>query len=236
MKKLAAILAVSSLSALTNPGAHAGAGVLWDESVSGDASGVAGAPSDAGAVAAGSNIFSGTVSNVAGVDQRDFITFVVPEGHSITQLIVLNHSPDNISWTHFDDGPTSVNPTMGTAASLLAGAHIETEPDGTDVFSYYQAGSPNLLAGPGFSGPIGPGTYTFLMQQTSPINTTYSLDFIVEADAGIEGDLNGDGNVDGADLGLLLGAWDSSDAAADLNGDGIVDGADLGILLGAWTG
>jgi len=47
-------------------------------------------------------------------------------------------------------------------------------------------------------------------------------------------DLNGDGVVDGADLGILLTAWGSSDEASDLNGDGIVDGADLGILLSAW--
>ncbi|MFG0274092.1 MAG: hypothetical protein ACF8QF_03450 [Phycisphaerales bacterium] len=45
-------------------------------------------------------------------------------------------------------------------------------------------------------------------------------------------DLNGDGEVDGADLGLLLGAWGTPDA--DLNGDGNTDGADLGLLLGAW--
>ncbi|HMN96699.1 MAG TPA: GC-type dockerin domain-anchored protein [Phycisphaerales bacterium] len=48
------------------------------------------------------------------------------------------------------------------------------------------------------------------------------------------GDLNGDGVVDGADLGLLVGAWGTSDPGADLDGDGTVDGADLGILLGAW--
>ncbi|HMN96893.1 MAG TPA: right-handed parallel beta-helix repeat-containing protein [Phycisphaerales bacterium] len=48
------------------------------------------------------------------------------------------------------------------------------------------------------------------------------------------GDLDGDGAVDGADLGLLLGAWGT--AAADLDGDGVVDGADLGLLLGAWGG
>ncbi len=47
-------------------------------------------------------------------------------------------------------------------------------------------------------------------------------------------DLNGDGVVDGADLGILLGAWGTSDAGADLNHDGTVDGADLGVLLGAW--
>lgn len=49
------------------------------------------------------------------------------------------------------------------------------------------------------------------------------------------GDLNGDGVVDGADLGLLLGAWDGADPIADLNGDGVVDGADLGLLLGSWS-
>lgn len=48
-------------------------------------------------------------------------------------------------------------------------------------------------------------------------------------------DFNGDGMVDGADLGTLLGAWGScSGCVADLNGDSLVDGADLGALLGAW--
>lgn len=47
------------------------------------------------------------------------------------------------------------------------------------------------------------------------------------------GDLNGDGVVDGTDLGLLLAAWGTP--AADLNGDGTTDSADLGLLLGAWT-
>ncbi len=47
-------------------------------------------------------------------------------------------------------------------------------------------------------------------------------------------DLDGNGVVDGADLGQLLGAWGTANPAADLNGDGIVDGADLGILLGGW--
>jgi len=47
------------------------------------------------------------------------------------------------------------------------------------------------------------------------------------------GDLNGDGVVNGADLGALLDAWGQS-GPGDLNGDGVVDGADLGILLSAW--
>ncbi len=48
-------------------------------------------------------------------------------------------------------------------------------------------------------------------------------------------DLNSDGVVDGADLGLLLGAWGACDnCQADLSNDDIVNGADLGVLLGAW--
>ena len=50
------------------------------------------------------------------------------------------------------------------------------------------------------------------------------------------GDLNGDGIVNGADLGLLLGAWGIANGSPyDLNHDGVIDGADLGLLLGCWT-
>lgn len=48
-------------------------------------------------------------------------------------------------------------------------------------------------------------------------------------------DLNGDGFVDGADLGLLLAAW-GTPGPGDLDGSGTVDGADLGGILAAWTG
>ena len=48
-------------------------------------------------------------------------------------------------------------------------------------------------------------------------------------------DINGDGSVDSADLGILLSSWGvCAGCAADLNGDGGVDSADLGVLLAAW--
>lgn len=51
-------------------------------------------------------------------------------------------------------------------------------------------------------------------------------------------DINGDGIVNGADLGSMLGAWgvcaDPNNCPQDLNGDGQVNGADLGLLLGCW--
>ena len=51
-------------------------------------------------------------------------------------------------------------------------------------------------------------------------------------------DINGDGIINGADLGSMLSAWgpcsDPSNCPADLNEDGQVNGADLGLLLSCW--
>ena len=48
-------------------------------------------------------------------------------------------------------------------------------------------------------------------------------------------DLDGDGNVNAADLAQLLGAWGPNPGhPADFDGDGNVDAADLAQLLGAW--
>ncbi len=51
------------------------------------------------------------------------------------------------------------------------------------------------------------------------------------------GDLNLDGRVDSADLGLLIAAWNTNGsivAGSDINGDGIVNAADLGLQIGNW--
>jgi hypothetical protein len=50
------------------------------------------------------------------------------------------------------------------------------------------------------------------------------------------GDLNVDGVVNGADLGLMLSSWGpcGTNCPYDLNADGQVNGADLGLVLSAW--
>jgi len=55
------------------------------------------------------------------------------------------------------------------------------------------------------------------------------------APAGIAGELDGNGLVDGADLGILLSAFGTTEPGADLDGSGSVDGGDLGALLAAWS-
>ena len=48
-------------------------------------------------------------------------------------------------------------------------------------------------------------------------------------------DLDGDGRVNGADLGLLVSQW-GGPGSADFSGNGAVDGADLGVMIAEWTG
>ena len=48
-------------------------------------------------------------------------------------------------------------------------------------------------------------------------------------------DLDRNGVVNGADLGLLLGAWGPGSGPADLDRNGEVNGADLGLMLGSWS-
>ena len=70
------------------------------------------------------------------------------------------------------------------------------------------------------------------------LTTSKTMTFENDAcsDPPAEGDINGDGRVDGDDLASLLGAWGESGVTADLNGDGLVDGQDLSQLLAHWNG
>jgi hypothetical protein len=116
----------------------------------------------------------------------------------------------------------------------------------TVIFSY-EVGSMQDL---GFelpikdAGTLQPGTYTLRAEADSGGGAQFGFcssngpaDFDFTFTIATEpGDLNGDGVVDGADLGLLLSTWGRCrGCAGDLNEDGQVNAADLGILLSLWT-
>ncbi len=83
---------------------------------------------------------------------------------------------------------------------------------------------------------VAPGNYVLEVKRLDSLTSwTAGLSwFATPTEPELLGDINLDGAVDGADLGLLLATWGSSDRAADLNGDGVVDGSDLGLLLANW--
>jgi hypothetical protein len=49
-------------------------------------------------------------------------------------------------------------------------------------------------------------------------------------------DIDNDGDVDAADLSVLLSSWGPMTGPGDINRDGSIDAADLSILLSDWTG
>lgn len=84
-----------------------------------------------------------------------------------------------------------------------------------------------------------PGSF-IPMVATDMMFRNYDFDLgTVEVDNGginvkFSADLNSDGIVDAADIGMLLAEWGAKGSAADLNGDGHVGGDDLGEMLSAW--
>jgi len=82
---------------------------------------------------------------------------------------------------------------------------------------------------------LAPGSYLLSVNRvtTTGYASIATLAWIVDVTA-VLGDLNGDGLVNGADLGLLLSNWGGT-GIGDLNVDGDVNGADLGLLLSAWS-
>jgi formylglycine-generating enzyme required for sulfatase activity len=93
-----------------------------------------------------------------------------------------------------------------------------------------------------FNAAIGSGIgVPFSLQASSLVGSCAASEASVTVsyvpDSACAGDVNGDGLVDGADLGILLTTWGQgceSPLDADLNDNGTVDGADLGALLTAW--
>ena len=118
------------------------------------------------------------------------------------------------------------------------------------------ANPPNVTFTPdagGIPAAMRDGVYDFAVFD---VNNDGWLDIIIGRCPGIDiwifdppdspADLNGDGIVNGIDLGILLANWSipagspgcggaPGVCASDINGDGVVDGIDLGMLLGAWS-
>ena len=61
-----------------------------------------------------------------------------------------------------------------------------------------------------------------------------TLEFTIESGPPCDGDITGDGVVNGSDLSQMLGFWGTASELHDLDGNGQVDGADLAVVLGEW--
>ena len=75
----------------------------------------------------------------------------------------------------------------------------------------------------------------FANHSMNPTQREFMIDHLASwpVDSVPDSDINDDGRVNGADLGLLMAGWGGT--SPDLDGNGTVGGGDLGILLAAWN-
>jgi hypothetical protein len=132
--------------------------------------------------------------------------------------------------------------TDGNASG--ANAPLELTLDADRYFRLASTGTthPSLVAGTGCicGNRLLAGTYLIdvefgVMLSASGSAAAQSIDWRLELSATPlrVGDIDGDGAVDGNDLGRMLAAWGGS-GPEDINGDGTVNADDLGGLLGDW--
>lgn len=117
----------------------------------------------------------------------------------------------------------------GPIFEAYAGLSIAVDPFDSAVITPEQWGGP-IADQPAPQSAI---AFRFLVELTDGAAPTFTG--VMVAQRPRFPDINGDGVVDGADLGIMLSQWGQC-GPADLNYDGAVGGADLGILLASWTG
>lgn len=164
--------------------ATAAADITWDEFTDGDLSGNPDAPTPV-SFGVGGNTIIGSMS--APDDVRDYITFEIADGQALVGLLQHQYEdldiggPGNTGFHAINEGATSWIPDADTIGFFLGGDHMDAEAPGTDLL-------PDLananLGGTGFTIPLGPGTYTYLVQQTGPELTGYTLEFVVTPSPG----------------------------------------------------
>ncbi len=154
----------------------------WDESVNGSLSADPSAPTPL-ALTAGDNFVSGNVDGADGSPQ-DWVAVTVPTGSVLSSYtLTAYNSTDSQGFTGFHAGSTFpgspfVPGSYTGYAHYGTGAMNPTTPMsvvGMDLLPLMA--DPTVAAGAtGFTDPLGPGTYTFLIQQLGA-STNYTFDF-----------------------------------------------------------
>jgi hypothetical protein len=135
-----------------------------------------------------------------------------------------------VAWGSNTRGQCNVPQNLGTVVQVAAGEDhvVVLRSDGSvAAWGEMTSGATNI--------PVAQAKFVAAGFNSNSANLGFSLAILPEA---CVGELNGDGVVNGADLGILLGLWGTcptlGTCTADFNSDGSVTGADLGMMLGAW--
>lgn len=162
---------------------QASAVTIHDEAANGDLSSDPLAPTPL-SFGLGDNDVSGTIQTPA--DTRDYFTFNIAPGQSLNSITLVNYfdvlgNPTDTGFAGIIAGTSSFAPSRTTVGDFLGTNHVIPAQIGTDILDALQ-GAP--FGGQGFTAPLGPGDYTFLIQQTGPELTGYDLTFAVVPEPG----------------------------------------------------
>jgi hypothetical protein len=169
MKTVAMVLLLAMMAV------PAGAATVWNEGLNGDLSSNEAAPTSI-SFGVGSNQIIGSISG-SPLD-RDYITFTIAPGQTMAHLNLIAFGPDNPAFTAFNSGSTSFIPSGATNGSFLSGIHITAADVGFDLMAFYDTRNVTTNSLP--SPSLGPGTYCWMIQQTSPITQNYTVEFVVD--------------------------------------------------------
>ncbi|HBJ83577.1 MAG TPA: hypothetical protein DDZ88_06850 [Verrucomicrobiales bacterium] len=173
------LMVLSAAVALPFSGAKA---LNWNEVLDGDLSDDGNAPTFIN-FTEGHNLIEGTMGSLNGTGplDADVWTFTIAAGYYLTGINLVSYSAPSSgidSFMAIAEG-SSIN-TSDPSLHLSNGLWTE-ELDGfgntfTDLMAILDAGPE--YGGIGFDGPLGPGTYTFWVQEGSA-QVSYCIDFVV---------------------------------------------------------
>ncbi|HXC94855.1 MAG TPA: hypothetical protein VNU92_04095 [Edaphobacter sp.] len=154
---------------------------IYNEAVSGDLSNSGLTPTLL-TVSLGSNdVFGTTGKTAAGIIDRDYFTFTVPNGEYLTAITVLPGTTTlgalGESFIGLESGPEVTVLTGATdATGLLGWFHYGTDDIGEDILPMMGTSG---LGSTGFTAPLPAGTYSFWVQEASVGTVNYGLEFTV---------------------------------------------------------
>jgi hypothetical protein len=154
---------------------------LYNESVSGDLSNNGLAPTLLTIGFGANDIFGTTGKSAAGVIDRDYFTFTVPQGQYLTAITVLPGTQTlgalGESFIGIESGPQVTVSTSATdATGLLGWFHYGSGDIGVDILPLMGTSG---LGSTGFTAPLPSGTYSFWLQEASVGTVNYGLEFTV---------------------------------------------------------
>ena len=150
-------------------GSSVNAAVFWDESINGDLSNDKAIPNQF-TLASGVNTLNGTVGAVSG--SQDWFTLTVPANFQFQTIIPRVHGSLDTAFIGFQNGNSFVGNENTDATAYRGYTHVSPGTLNTDIM-------PAMGTAPGaqgFTPPLGPGSYTFLIQQLGG-ETAYQFEF-----------------------------------------------------------